>query len=238
MKKIENIIKKIKEFRKSWDGRYFSEGTTFPSEMFDKKIFLAKTLWESVENSDVPYEIKIEARKNLIINCVTALEVFMKDILLYMVAMLEDNTEILNSILGLLNKEKDKIGIGEAYKIFVKEKIELSELISNYFSFQDLGTIDRVFSIIVKDKFLQRIGEYSIDLEEFELEYLLLDDIFDDWRERLAELLRLRHDFVHQINFKAKIGKKRLLNLLECLTLFVYVTEEYIFSFINEHSNI
>ena len=84
IKHIDNIQKSL---QKRYDGYYL-----IPSEIFYEKTRRALSLLDLVEKSEAPKDLKLEARKNFIINCVTALEVFLKDFLCVLIDMkLENN---------------------------------------------------------------------------------------------------------------------------------------------------
>ncbi len=224
---IKVWIQRIEEMRSSLSKRY-GKHCDIPVDVFWEKTRRAFLLLDLVENSKTHKDLKLEARKNFIINCVTALEVFLKDML---VGLLE-NVDLpkLNELLN------EKITLWEAYKLFYRNKVSAGELIAIKYSLQNLEQINLIFSKLIEKKFLTEIGSFDVKDERGRTKFVL-DKKYPDWKERLAELFELRHRFVHQISFNDKLGLERLRKLWECLTHFVEATEQYLFEYIPIEEN-
>ncbi|TCK03948.1 HEPN domain-containing protein [Phorcysia thermohydrogeniphila] len=200
-----------------------------PIDVFYEKSRRALLLLGTIEDSNVPKELKIEARKNFVINCVTALEVFLKDMI---VILLYSNEEWFYEKVKKLQKLRDiKLNLLDACKMFNKRKVSLGELIVATYSFQNIAHIEEVFSALTGEKFLDKVGKVKVEDEEGKS--FVLNEKCPDWRKKLEELLNLRHRFVHQVSFKERLGLKRLKNLFECLVSFVEATEQYLLEFIS-----
>ncbi len=132
--------------------------------------------------------IRNEARKNFIVNLVTSMEVFLKQVIV--------------ECKGVWNKEgfatllNETITLNEAYDLFKASKIEREHLIGHYYGFQNIGAIDKVFSALTNTKFLNTIGAYKIlpnQKDDFRL-----NDIEKDWRKIIESLFQLRHKIIHE----------------------------------------
>jgi len=205
----------------------------YPLDSFRTKCFYAIQLLGIVEDQTSDRKIKIEARKNFIINCVTATEVYFKDI----VKILSVSPEVKESSDKIKELLKEKIRLWEAYVLFVKKKFRLGDVINSIFSFQNLEEIDYVMSKILNIKFLNLIENYKADLDEGDREYYGVNSIclktdLPKWRKYLAEVFRLRNDFIHHISFRDRIGLNRLGILWENLDAFITVVDDFISQYI------
>lgn len=223
MRKLQDIILRIDEIREALSKRYGEKDVILPIDAFWEKTRRSLLLLDLVESSKSPKELKIEARKNFIINCVTALENFLKDTIFGL-------TEIGNLSAREILKE-EKISLYDAYKLFVDRKVSLGELIVVRFSLNNLEQIDYLMSTLIGSKFLDEVGEFEVKDEDNNLKFTL-NNRFPEWRNRLSELFRLRHLYVHQVSFKDRLGLERIQKILETLSVFVEATEQYLFEFI------
>ncbi len=231
---FKKLIRRIDEIEKSlqkrYDGYYL-----IPLDIFYEKTRRALSLLDLVEKSRVSRDLKLEARKNFIINCITALEVFLKDMVLVIIDMQTENNHRANGIKLLL---KEKITLEEAYKLFYKKDVSIGIIIISKYSFHNLETIDQILSVITKENFLEKLGKFKVRDDKEKIKFIL-DKKYSNknWRNILAEFLNLRHQYVHQINFKDRLGLKRLKILYECLVDFVEATEQYLFEHIPINNN-
>jgi len=223
MRKLQDIILRIDEIREALSKRYGEKDVVLPIDAFWEKTRRSLLLLDLVESSKSPKELKIEARKNFIINCVTALENFLKDTIFGL-------TEIGNLSAREILKE-EKISLYDAYKLFVDKKVSLGELIVVRFSLNNLEQIDYLMSKLIGRKFLDEVGKFEVKDEDNNLKFTL-NNRFPEWRNRLSELFRLRHLYVHQVSFKDRLGLERIQKILETLSVFVEATEQYLFEFI------
>jgi hypothetical protein len=224
--KVRGWLARAEEVRKMIGKRY--DGCrVIPIDVFYEKIRRALLLLGTIENSDVSNELKLEARKNFVINCVTALEVFLKDML---VVLLYDNEQLCERVKKIEKIRRMKLNPLDAYKVFSKHRISLGELIAITFSFQNIADIEEVFSALTEKKFLDEVGKIKVENEEGKS--FVLNEKYPDWRKKLEEFLNLRHKFVHQVSFKDRLGLKRLGDLFDCLIGFVEATEQYLLEFV------
>jgi len=223
MRKLQDIILRIDEIREALSKRYGEKDVILPIDAFWEKTRRSLLLLDLVESSKSPKELKIEARKNFIINCVTALENFLKDTIFGL-------TEIGNLSAREILKE-EKISLYDAYKLFVDRKVSLGELIVVRFSLNNLEQIDYLMSTLIGSKFLDEVGEFEVKDEDNNLKFTL-NNRFPEWRNRLSELFRLRHLYVHQVSFKDRLGLEKIQKIWEALSAFVETTEQYLFEFI------
>jgi hypothetical protein len=220
--------------------RHLEKRSPIPLESFWYKLYYATRILDitekysekETESRNDKLTIKKEARKNFIINCITATEVYFKDLVK---TLPEVNIKIKNGqgIKDLLIK-KDKINLWEAYKIFNETGVRLGDILIYYYSFQSLREIDNVMSQLLNIKFLDSIDEHKskVDKEDkdfFNLEEIVLKNNYPEWRKYLKEIFELRHDFVHHINYRDKLGYNKVVKLFYNLCAFIIVTDDFIF---------
>jgi len=217
--KVEKWIQRVEEIRNSLSKRY-NGYYAIPIDVFWGKTHRALRLLDLAEKSKVHKDLKVEARKNFIINCVTALEVFLKDML---VGLLENaDFPTLNELLN------EKITLWEAYRLFYRNKVSAGELLAIKYSFQNLEQINLLFSKLIGKKFLTEIGNFEVKDDSGRIKFVL-NIKYPDWKEKLAELFELRHNFVHQIRFNDRLSLEKLRRLWEVLSDFVEAVEFFLY---------
>jgi len=219
--------------------RHLSKRELLPLDSFWKKLYYSariidtteKYLAKEAETRIDKLNLKKEARKNFIINCITATEVYFKD---FVKTLPEVNEEIKHGE-GLkdLLKNKDKANLWEAYEIFKESDFRLGDILISYYSFQNLADIDHVMSKLLNTKFLDSIDNYLLKLDDQDKDFFNVDTIvmkknYPEWRKYLAEIFELRHDYVHHINFKDKLGYQRVVKLFYNLCAFITVADDFI----------
>ncbi|WP_062058220.1 HEPN domain-containing protein [Aquimarina longa] len=172
-----------------------------------------------VETEAEEITLKYHARKNYIINLVSSIEQFFKQLVKY------DLTEYNHNIRELL---KDKISLWEASKLFTEKKLKPHDIIANYYSFQNLDEIDRIISLIVSKKFLKFIGEYDSGnlrsiYEDKKINSYKLNKDYPEWRNDISELFNLRHNFVHHFSYKERISYNKLNRMTDSLHYIIMV---------------
>ena len=134
-----------------------------------------------------------------VINSVTALEVYYKDMLDSIFKLCKPS-----SFEKKLKKLHDKTyKIDDLLDIYV-HRIHPLSLIANNLSFQNTYNIDKVFSIIIEEPFFKKIksGKYRFKdnpKKEFSLEHKQLD--------LLQELFDMRHELIHNPNANHSINQ-------------------------------
>ena len=223
-RRIQKLIQKVVEARKLMRKRY-----PLPGDTFFEKNDRAYRLLSLVEESNPDKILKIEARKNFIINCVTAIEVFFKD------------TVVGLGKLGVLKRDnidaivERKFTFSEVSQLEDK-KINLWEVLSILSSFQSLPEINKIMGALLGiNDFLKEMEQYKVKIEgpeeDEKIEFILKEE-YPEWRKYLQEIFNLRHRFVHQISFTDKLGKDRIYKLLKNTVAFIIACDEYLLSLI------
>jgi len=223
--KLGAIIKRINLQRASKSEHLL------PYDIFAEKIAQAVQLLSFVEENTKDKELRLEARKYFIITCISAMEIYFKSV----VRTFVDAGWVNESFLSLL--EKDKISLRDLLEIN-RKRISLGEIISVSYSFQDLETINRIYTKMLGLKdFMSEVSSFKVETEE---ETFILQDHYPDFREKIEELIKLRHLIVHHEGFK-RLGLERLGQMWENLNAFVTAVDHYLLERIpaevNEYEN-
>lgn len=189
--------------------------------------YYQKTSWSENLLAQINKKIKSrhciqEARKQFIISYVTSFETYFKDSL-FTLLKIYGNVRIIEEI-------KIKFDLSELEKILDK-KISIEDIIASYFNFQELDQINKVFSRIFGVSFFDELKnrEFSIiaDLETFK--------IHKNFYKELKSFIDLRHEFVHDVNFKKNITQAQLDRYVSILAFFILGVDIYINEQIDEY---
>lgn len=197
-----------------------------------KILFATYGRFNRLKKSKKKYDLLKEARKNFIINCVTATEVYFKDLIKVTPELSKDIKSI--AVKDLLSN-KGKVNIWEAYEIFREKDFRIGDILVYFYTFQSIEEINIVMTKLLSiTNFLAEVGTYKLKLDKelkkyYHKEEISLSEDFPDWKSVLTDIFSLRHDYVHHINFKDKLGDERLYKYYRTLDAFISVTDDYFF---------
>jgi hypothetical protein len=212
--KLESIVKRINIARKS-KIKYL-----LPYDNFLDKIHSAGALVDFTEEQKASKETRLEARKYFVIVCVSAMETYFKRTAQVFI----DSKWINDDFLSIL--KQDKISLADLLEINKKE-LSLGEIISVSYSFQDLESVDHIYSKMLGVKnFLKKVEIFDVEINEGQ--HAMLKNDFPDFRKKIGELINLRHLIVHHEGFKGILGLQRLYDMGENLVAFVAIADAYI----------
>lgn len=142
-----------------------------------------------------------EARKQFVITSVTSIEVLFRE---YFIQLLNFDS-IITKFTEQINKKDFNI---EDMEFIIENKISKQELIADNYNFQNPSEINKVFSIALSNNFFKNLEEYKwwFDKKNKKNGFFMLGKFYRD----LEWLIQLRHDFIHDINYKVKVGKKEV----------------------------
>jgi len=121
---------------------------------------------------------------------------------------------------------QDKISLADLLEINKKE-LSLGEIVSVSHSMQDLESINHFYSRMlgIKD-FIKEIKTVEVEPEKGN-KYILKEE-FPDFREKIKELLNLRHLIIHHEGFRGILGVKRLFRMELCVFAFISAADDYL----------
>ncbi len=224
---LSDALKKIEKERNFFKQRGPEAITTFY-----KKVAESVGLVYLVEKKSKTKTIKINARKNYVINLVTAAEVYFKDLLKNI-----PDIKIIKNNDGLEKLLEEKITIWEAYQLLRTRKsrkpIRISELIGIDRLFENLTTIDSFFSKLLKCNFLEEVENHQHRLNKVEKNFFSVTKLhlkvnLPDWKNQVGTLFEKRHEYVHQICFGDNLTYKEISKFWWRLVCFIYAVNYFV----------
>lgn len=207
-----NTIQKILSSRKNIQGRdsqpYFS---------FYKKISRTNNLLNNIEKKIKSRYCIQEARKQYITACTTAIEVYFKDKFIEVIK--KTGIEKVDSYCT------EKYDIKKIREI-IKNNITPEELILENINFLYLDNIDNLFSKALGIRFFSELKLKIINIPPLKKFHLP-----KDFYVVISEMIDLRHNFVHDINFKKNITKKQYKKYFNRCGYFVLAVDIYLLNF-------
>ncbi|TKG17757.1 hypothetical protein [Vibrio lentus] len=216
-----NKIKKDREARDSRDVRPFATFISISQA--------TSSAMEELVALDLSAETKNTLKNNQIINMVTAVEVYFRDMLDAIFKMCERD-----SYHSKLRKLHDKnYKIDEVIAIY-ENKIHPLELISTSHSFQNTDNINRVFSTLLGERFIAQLlklkWKMSHESDE-EACQLYKGDV-----DNLQELFQIRNFLIHNPHKTNTVSEEKLDNLFNSMYGFILASDFAFTNFINKHS--
>jgi hypothetical protein len=212
--KLENITGKIRLARES-RARFL-----FPIEDFLYKINSAGALVDFTEEQKATKDVRQDARKYFVIACVSGMETYFKRTAQVFI----DAKWVKEELFDLF--KQDKISLADLREIN-KKQISLGEIIAVSYSFQDLESINRFCSkMFAVTDFIREFETRKVATEEGK-SFTISND-YPHFRERIVELVRLRHLIIHHEGFKGILGVSRLFDMGKSLVYFVLAADDYI----------
>lgn len=191
-----------------------------PYDDFLNKTDLAERLVDFTEQQNADQEIKQEARKYLVIICVSAMDIYFAE----MTGIFVQESCFEDTLLDILRQ--NKISLADLVEMD-KEKMTLGEIVSVSQSFQNLDSINDFYSKMLGCKdFIEELSEFGAPLGKSK--YSILKNDRPEFRKDIIELVRLRHLIVHHKLFGIIIDAKKLVDMVESLVSFVYAAEFYL----------
>ena len=205
----------------------FSNRKPKPLEVFVRSSEQFELLMTDLEIKQVSETSKTVVLKNSIINQVSLMEVYFKDMLMIVLNTLSDTVS--EGILNQLHPKKYRIS-----EIIEMNRHSVSpyEMIVQDQNFQNLDNIERVYSKLLNKPFKSvvlkanyRIVEISNKVIEFSIEEL----------DRLKELIEYRHELVHNLEGNSSYTNNEIFEMILSLHRYVMISELILQDFINKN---
>src|SRR5260221_162035 len=154
----------IRNFHKLNNQKVFEEllkrkserkGTTAFND-FEDRFLMAEALLvyiEKIEKTEISELFVNQARKNFIVNSVTAIEVYCRNIIEYFQGSW--NEKGLNELLDV------DFNLQKAYSLFYEANVSREAVIAEVESFQNRESINRIFSALTSKKFVDELSGYA-----------------------------------------------------------------------------
>lgn len=188
-----HILELILDRRKNIIGK-----SKDPMDIFLEKWGNALELIDAINKNIKSNKLIQEARRNYVINIVTGFEVFLKDTF---VETINNHPEL--DTKQLVKKKVKKFSLDEV-ELIIKKNISKGEIIAEYINFQNLSDIETSYSLLFNFNFFEEFKKYKWYYDEEDPNGFM--QINDDFYPNIKEIIQLRHNFVHDINFKKKLS--------------------------------
>jgi len=182
---------------------------------------------EEIHKLTVSNSTKEALLKSNIINLVTAIEVYYRDMLDAIFRLCK-----VSSYESSLRKIHDKNYKIDSILNLYNKKIHPLELIVDAQNFQNLETIDKVFSIILKKSFLKSILQIEW---KFDLEDKNSSSISDQEIKIVKKVFEERHQLIHNPNMKYSITKDEIEDKVNAVFGLIMASDLVFIQFINEN---
>ncbi len=191
--------------------------SSIPFNFFFDKYWDADSLLERINKKIKNKRLNQEARKQYIISLVTALEVYLKETFIRLIN--KKNLDV-----SKLSENIDRKFKFNEILFINKKNISVGELAASQFNFQNLNEIDKAFSNLWGIKFFIKLKNYKWYYGKHEKDFMQLTG--EDY-QYIKELLELRHNFTHDINFKDFIDIHKIKYLTNNLIVFIHMFESF-----------
>jgi hypothetical protein len=212
--KNDELYQRIKLTRNNKDNRKNNQYLSY-SEKSNRSERLLKNVRKSIKDKVCLKEALVQ----FIIADVTAFEVYFRDLFHAIYDYCEDEREFLAKCEKLVDKKFDF----QDLVIISHDNIKLCDIVVEHQNFQNLNSINKVFSSLIKEHFFDSLynREFEVRLSENDEYPLATFKLDPDWYEKLDEYLKLRHNLTHDFNPKLRIKPEKIDNLHENLTLVI-----------------
>lgn len=145
-----------------------------------------KTIHSSIEENILEVEINFHSLLNAVTNIISFIESHFKYLFLICVDDFKFSIEYLSSV-------KSSLTFNDLYYVF-ESKITMGRILSNYYNFQKLEDIQKVFSDLLKTE-----GLYFAHLQNYfvEVKFVSHIEFKGTLHEYFDDLLKIRHQFIH-----------------------------------------
>lgn len=219
LRRIEKNMKKLEEIKRYMQNiqkRY----SDYPIKVFFDKISIAYELMDFLNyESDSTEDIFQEALKNFIISLVTGIEVYLSDWCRFLIDKFKLNYRKIPKITPKFTIEE--------IEYIINNKLTMGSIFARYANFQNLGKINSFFSGLLGIDFMTNLKSVKTDLPNGKScfndeDYILLE-----------ELIEVRHEFVHDINFQKNFEFDDVLKYFNTVEKFGLSVNKLILMFVN-----
>jgi len=216
-----DILKTIIERRRNLRTR-----SKIPFNNFIDKWFNIHDLLEAINKKIYSKNLKQESRGQFIVSTVTTLEVFLKDIVIKLINKYGFDYRPLAKKKG---KNFDLMEI----EYIIKKNITIGEVIAESCNFQNLDKIQETFSLLFGFNFFEELKKYKwwFDKKNKKEGFFQVDpEFYANWNK----LIIMRHNLVHDINFKKNLHMREINNLAWGVVGDVHVIASFIDDILNK----
>lgn len=208
-------LKIIYERRKNRIGK-----SEIPIENFLTKWNYASRLLEEIDKKIKDEKLCQEARRQHIISMITALEGYLRDRFIDLIDTYKLDYEN-------VGKETKKFTLSQIEYI-MKKNLSMGEIIAEYFNFQNLDSINKAYSSLLKINFFKELKKYQWVYEDKRKNFLGFIQLDNGFYTRFKKWIDLRHNFVHDINFNINLTSDKIREFDDDIVPFAHLIDYFI----------
>ncbi len=205
-----------------------------PVDNYFKQLEVIEDLYFEIEKNIESSKLIQQARKQLVISLVSALEVYFKDSL-----MTAYDSGSFND--SYLVKRLQKRFFLKDIQDIIKNKITIGEVLASIFTFSNLKSVNKVFSSLIGKNFFKELNEYQFELksqadEESDIPTINNTTMLNEDRRvyfNLKELYSIRPFITHDQPEKSSISEFQIQYFISSSELFAIVIDNYLCSIMN-----
>lgn len=189
-----------------------------PWDFFHKKIDLIKQICQKTRIKDK--RVLDLIYKQQIVSLVTALEVYLREIFIYVIDKKNVNPD------KLLEKSRKDINLLELFNLYKQIKRNdwsKAEVLAYEYNFQNIHQIKLAFNTLLDVDFFNELRKWGFETKEGAYESLP-----NDFDKQIEEILDLRHPIVHDINFRKKLSFETFVDCYNIVHFFVDAVDYWI----------
>lgn len=209
---------RILEARTARRGR-----SSVPFFVFLKKLYVAERLVNRTHSKIHDPQLLRESKGQFVVSCITAMEVYFREM------MRKAIDEKLLDVPRLPGAKEPRFSYTELEWI-KKKAVSIGEIICHDYNFQNLHEINEAFEIVIGDNFVKSLRSYRYDCPNHGEE-----QIRKDFYERVQSLMKLRHSFVHEVNFKFNLSLLEIRDMVDALFHFVDFADALLYGYFDKH---
>jgi hypothetical protein len=187
---------------------------TKPYEEYSQRIRLAKEVLDWVYAAEGE-ELWTASRSNFVINLVTAIEVYLKQLII-------ERKDVWHTE-GYAHLLSEKITLNDAINLFKGSDITKEVIVSHFYSFQSLESISATFDELVQNKFLKIVGETHVFDDDLNLD--MMDNLYPQWKKTLADVFETRHQIVHEGKCNLILTQANIDQFTTCMNEFAFAVD-------------
>ncbi|HBD93352.1 MAG: hypothetical protein A2015_10450 [Spirochaetes bacterium GWF1_31_7] len=205
-----------------------------PVDNYFKQLEVIEDLYFEIEKNIESSKLIQQARKQLVISLVSALEVYFKDSL-----MTAYDSGSFND--SYLVKRLQKRFLLKDIQDIIKNKITIGEVLASIFTFSNLKAVNKIFSSLIGKNFFKELNEYQFELksqadEESDIPTINKTTMLNEDRRvyfNLKELYSIRPFITHDQPEKSSISEFQVQYFISSAELFAIVIDNYLCSLMN-----
>lgn len=199
---------------------YRRKRSRLPWDFYHKKIGYILDITEATHKKIKDKRALEQIREQQVISLVTALEVYLRDMFIYII---DEKTIKSDGLLKNLKREWSLFEVIEFHNKLTDREWKQAELLAEAYNFQSLDDVKSAYQELLGVDLFAQLKNYAYtgkDGKKYQLE--------KDFDVKIKTILELRHALTHDIYFRKKISYDKLIVVYNYLHFFVDIFDLYL----------